>query len=85
MAGGLPRTMADTVRSLVKLRIEEKVLDSTGDSFYATCTITKKRLYTADGSKSEDVHKLQKNAADEPLLQMTCTRWPIWTATRCCT
>lgn len=67
--GGLPTIKNDMLRSPVKLRIEEKVLDSTGDSFYIT-DAKKKRVYEIEGSKTVDQHKILRDMEGHLLLQM---------------
>jgi len=59
----------DMLRSPIKLRIEEKVLDSTGDSFYIT-DAKKKRVYEIEGSKTADQRKDLKDMDGHYLLQM---------------
>lgn len=77
-AGGLPLVKDDMLRSPIKLRIEEKLLDSTGDFFHIldVSSFTKKRVYEICGSKTPDSHKVLKDMQGHFLLQMRRSSTP---------
>jgi len=70
-AGGLPPVINDMLRSPRKLRIEEMVMEASGDSFFVEdFADKKKRYYEIEGSKTPDQHKFLKDKKGKMLLQM---------------
>lgn len=65
----LPVIEGDPCRAPIKLRVEEKIMEASGDSFYIT-DYKKRPLYNVDGSRTPDQHKILKTAKGKPLLQM---------------
>lgn len=73
-ASGLPAVAGDTpgdTSRTVRLHVEEKVLDGTGDGFYVK--ESRRTRYRVEGSRTTDQYKCLKDARGLALLQMRQT------------